>query len=135
MLQQIISSFVGSSEAGGLVQSLAAQGLSPEKAQAAVVATAEGAQQAVGDAGVGGLLALASDGDGPLGMLGGLLGGSAGASAGMSGPMVDQIASFVASKVGIDPAMAKKVVGMVLPKIIDLAKDKGGGGLLGGLLG
>ena len=135
MLEQILSSFMGSSEAGGLVQSLAAQGLSADKAQAAVAATAEGAQQAVREAGVGGLLALAADGDGPLGMLGGLLGGAS-TSAGMAGPMVDQIAAFVAGKVGIDPAMAKKVVGMVLPKIIDMAKGKSGaGGLLGGLLG
>ncbi len=134
MLEQVISSFMGSSDIGPLVQSLAARGLSPAKAQDAVAATAEGAKQAVGDAGVGGLLALASDGDGPLGMLGGLLGGGAIASAGMAGPMVDQIATFVAGKVGIDGATAKMVVGMVLPKIIEVAKSKGGG-LLGGLLG
>lgn len=136
MLDQIVSSFVGSSEAGALVKSLAAQGLSPEKATAAVTATAEGAKEAVGDAGVGGLLALVSDdGDGPLGALGGLLGGGSSTSGGMSGPMVDQIAGFVAGKVGIDAAMAKKVVGMVLPKLIELVRDKEGGGLLGGLGG
>ena len=136
MLVQIVSSFVGSSEAGGLAKSLAGLGLSPDKATAAVTATAQGAQQAVGDAGIGGLLALANnDDDGPLGALGGLLGGSSSTSSAMMGPMVDQIAAFVASKVGIDAAMAKKVVGMVLPKLIEVVKNKGGGGLLGGLLG
>ena len=146
MLEQIVSSFLGSSEAGGLVKSLTGLGLTPEKATAAVSATAEGTKAAVGDAGIGGLLALASDDGGPLsalggllggggGGLGGLLGGGGGAPTAMMGPMVDQIAGFVASKVGIDAAMAKKVVGMVLPKIIDVAKSKGGGGMLGGLLG
>ena len=61
MLEQIVSSFLGSSEAGGLVKSLTGLGLTPEKATAAVSATAEGTKAAVGDAGIGGLLALATE--------------------------------------------------------------------------
>lgn len=145
MLEQILSSFAGSSEAGSVVRSLVDSGLSPTKAQEAVVATAEGAKEAVGQGGIGALLSLAGGGGGGgglMGALGGMLGGGSGAAApaaggSFAGPIADQIAGFVAQKVGIDPSMARTVVNIALPKVIEFVKSKGGGlgGGLGGLLG
>jgi hypothetical protein len=135
MLQQVVSTFVNSPEAKVLAASFADLGLSPEQGTAAVAATAEGAQHAVGDAGLGGLLALVSDGHGPLSRLGELLGVGSVAPSGLSGPMVDQIAASVADRVGLSSSIAQRVVGRVLPRLIEAAQDVDDGGLLGGLLG
>ncbi len=135
MLQQVVSMFVTSPEAKTLAASFADLGLSPEQGTAAVAATAEGAAHAVGDAGLGGLLALVSDGHGPLSRLGELLGVGSVAPSGLSGPMVDQIAAAVAERVGLSSLVAQRVVGRVLPRLIEAAQDVDDGGLLGGLLG
>lgn len=135
MLQQVVSTFVNSPEAKALAASFGDLGLTLEQGTAAVTATAEGAEHAVGDAGLGGLLALVSDGHGPLSRLGELLGVGSVAPSGLSGPMVDQIAASVAGRVGLPPSVACRVVGRVLPKLIEAAQDVDDGGLLGGLLG
>jgi hypothetical protein len=135
MLQQVVSTFVSSPEAKALAASFADLGLSLEQGTDAVTATAEGAQTAVGDAGLGGLLALVSDGHGPFSRLGELLGVGSVAPSGLSGPMVDQIAASVAQRVGLQAPIAQRVVGRVLPKLIEAAQDVDDGGLLGGLLG
>lgn len=131
MLDQILASFAGSSDASALASKLLAEGLSPEKATEAVAATVEGAQGALGTAGPAALLGmLGGSGGGALGALGGLFGGGA-PSPTPSNPLADQIAAFVAAKVGIDVSTAKRVVDVVLPKLLELVKAKGAGGLLG----
>jgi hypothetical protein len=66
-------------------------------------------------------------GGGLGGLLGGLAGGApAGGGGGTTLPpqLVDSIAQIVSQKTGLQPAMAKTAVGVVLPKIIDFVKSK-----------
>src|SRR5689334_12870110 len=123
MLDQILASFTGSSEVGEIAQQLIGSGLSPAKAQDAVVATAEGTKQAVGAGGLPALLQMVGGGGGVMGALGGMLGGEAATG---TSALADKVAGFVAQRIGLDPQMAKLVVNLVLPKLLDYAKQHGG---------
>lgn len=140
MIEQLVGQFLGSQAGQSAVAELGAQGLSPQQANGAVTATAEGVAAQLGGGGganplgaFGALLgggggspfgALLGGGDGNLlGALGGLLdGGSTNAApggsnalAGLAGP----IGKFVAEKTGLAPALAQTVVSVVLPKVVE----------------
>ncbi|MFN7146642.1 MAG: hypothetical protein ACK4YP_22905 [Myxococcota bacterium] len=74
MIESILAQFAGSGEASTLLSQLQQQGLSPQQAQCALSATAEGAAQ---EARSGGLAGLLGGSGGVAGALGGLLGGGA----------------------------------------------------------
>lgn len=134
MIEGLVGQFLGSSQGANILSQLGAQGLTKEKAQEAVEATAEGA---VKNASVAGLdLSSLIGGTGGLGgiagkvggMLGGLLHGSPAATPGtpatgsplaaLTGP----VSEFVAKKTGLAPTMAQSVVNVVLPKILELVQ-------------
>lgn len=139
MLEQIVGQLLQSGAGAELLKTVQSQGLSADQATAALSATAEGALEQGG--GLGGLLSGAGGGD-LASMAAGFLGGGSAAPAGGSlAQFAPTIASFVAQKTGLAPAMAQTVVSLALPKIEELIKGglagskSGGGGLLGGLLG
>lgn len=141
MLDQIVGQLLQSGTGAELMKTVQAQGLSAEQATAALSATAEGALEHSG--GIAGLLGGGGGGGGGLAsMAAGLLGGNNAAPAGGSSlaHLAPTIASFVAQKTGLAPAMAQTIVSLALPKIEELIKggaagSKSGGGMLGGLLG
>ena len=151
MIEGLVQQFLGSGEASQVLGQLQQQGMSPQQAQHAVSATAEGTVQAaaqgnlgdlLGGGGLAGALGGLMGGGGGGGGLGGLLGGlgglaggapqgggspggSVGGSVGALPPqLVDGIATFVSQKTGLQPAMAKTAVNVVLPKIVDFVKSK-----------
>jgi len=137
MIEGLVQQFLGSGEASQVLGQLQQQGLTPQQAQGAVTATAEGTAQAAASGGLGDLLGGAGGlgaiggllGGGGGGGLGGLLGGLAGGApaAGGSGlppQLVDTIANVVSQKTGLPAATAKTAVNVVLPKIIDFVKSK-----------
>ncbi|MBX7196293.1 MAG: hypothetical protein K1X94_29845 [Sandaracinaceae bacterium] len=143
MIEGLVQQFLGSGEASQVLGQLQQQGMSPQQAQHAVSATAEGTVQAaaqgnlgdlLGGGGLAGALGGLMGGGGGGGGLGGLLGGlgglAGGAPAGAAGgsalppQLVDGIATFVSQKTGLQPAMAKTAVNVVLPKIVDFVKSK-----------
>jgi hypothetical protein len=140
MIEGLVQQFLGSGEASQVLGQLQQQGLSPQQAQGAVSATAEGAAQAATQGSLGDLLGggggLAGAlgglvGGGGGGGLGGLLGGLAGGAptpggSGLPPQLVDSIAQIVSQKTGLDPAMAKTAVNVVLPKVVDFVKSKMG---------
>lgn len=139
MLDQLVGQLLQSGTGAELMKTVQAQGLSADQAKAALTATAEGAIEQGG--GIGGLLGGAGGG-GLASMAAGLLGGSnAPAAGGSLAQLAPTIASFVAQKTGLAPAVAQTIVSLALPKIEELIKGgaagskSGGGGLLGGLLG
>lgn len=126
MLENIVSQFMQSGAGKDVLSQLKQRGLDGAQAQSAVSATAEGAMQQVSRGGVGG-------------MLGGLLGGAPAA-----GGIAAQVTQFVSQKTGLSPAIAQSVVGVALPKLLELIQGQAQapaagatpspGGLLGGLL-
>lgn len=142
MIEGLVQQFLGSGEAAQVLGQLQQQGLSPQQAQGAVTATANGVAQAASQGDLSSLLGSGA----ALGMLGSLLGGgqgggglggligalAGGAPAGQSAApagglppqIVDSIAGFVTEKTGLAQPMAKTVVGIVLPQIIDFVKSK-----------
>ena len=141
MIEGLVQQFLGSGEASQVLGQLQQQGLSPQQAQGAVSATAEGAAQAATQGNLGDLLG----GGGLAGALGGLMGGGGGGLGGLLGglagggapsatgggsslppQLVDSIAQIVSQKTGLQPAMAKTAVNVVLPKIVDFVKSKMG---------
>lgn len=127
MLETIVSQFMQSGAGKDVLSQLKQRGLDGAQAQSAVSATAEGAMQQVSRGGVGG-------------MLGGLLGGAPAGGAG--GGLAAQVTQFVSQKTGLSPAIAQSVVGVALPKLLELIQGQAPaagatpspGGLLGGLL-
>lgn len=132
MLDDLVKQFLGSGAGQQAVQQLEAQGLSPQQAQGAVQVTAEGAAQHLGSGGgIAGMLGSLGGGGGARGIagaLGGLAGGRGGkGKLALPPQVVDTIAQTIASKVGIHPGMAKTVVDVVLPKVLEFARSKMGG--------
>jgi hypothetical protein len=119
MVGDIVKQFMGSGDFQQVVSDLTSRGLSPDQARRTVEATAEGAAQHLGESG-GGLGGL-------LGKLGGLFGG--GGTGGLPANVVDEIANAVASRVGIDPTMAKMAVAAILPKLVAYVKGKASAGV------
>lgn len=132
MLENIVSQFMQSGAGKDVLSQLKQQGLEGAQAQSAISATAEGAMQQVSSGGIGG-------------MVGGLLGGAAPAQgAGAGAGIAAQVAQFVSQKTGLSPAIAQSVVGVALPKVLELIQGQAQppaagakpsiGGLLGGLI-
>lgn len=169
MLDMLVQQFVQSDAAKNTISQLVQQtSLSEQQAQTAVHATADTAAQEIaarasgqGGANDEGASALAGMlGGGALAGLGGALGGflaggAAGESRGqglgallLTPDLIDRVTTVVTSRTGLDPSIARTVVSMVLPKVIEYAQgflgggggsnsggSSGGGGILGGLLG
>jgi hypothetical protein len=138
MIENLVQQFMGSGAFGQAVDALKGQhGLDDQQARGAVQATAEGTAEAMksGGGGLGGLLGGLTGGGGLGGLAGMLGGGSAGGAGGLPPQLVDTVANFVAGRTGLDDTKARAVVAMVLPKVIDFAKSKFGGGKGGGLFG
>ncbi len=136
MIENLVQQFLGSGAFGQAVDALKGQhGLDDQQARGAVQATAEGTADAIkSGGGLGGLLGGLTGGGG-LGGLAGMLGGGGGGAGGLPPQLVDTVATFVAGRTGLDAGKARAVVGMVLPKVIEFAKSKFGGGKGGGLFG
>jgi hypothetical protein len=106
MFEDLIRQFIASGDGQKAVSELVAAGLTSEQAQGAVTATAESASKHL-DASA---------------LLGSILGG-----AGTPGrDVVDQVTNAVASRIGVDPAMARQVVDLLLPKLIAFVKGRVG---------
>lgn len=174
MLDMLVQQFINSDSARETISQLTHQtSLNEQEAQNAVHATADTAAQELaaratgqggqadeGAAAFGGML-----GGGALGGLGGALGGllaggAAGESRGqglgallLTPDLISRVTTVVASRTGLDEGIARTVVSLVLPKVVDYAQSflggggndpnaggsggssGGGGGILGGLLG
>jgi hypothetical protein len=141
MVSELVGQFLKSSDGSGLLQDLVSKGLSAQQATQAVTATAEGAVEHGGGAGLdlaglaGGLLGGAGGSGGLGGLLGGMLGGGAGGGAGgtsaAAGPLaalISPVSQFVAQKTGLAPAMAEMVVSAALPKLLALLTSATGVG-------
>ncbi len=133
MFDQLVGQFLQSGAGKDVLTQLGQKGIEGPAAQAALTATAEGAaQQAGGAGGIAGLLGglVGGSGGGAAGAVAGLLGGSGaaaapGAGGGMLAAMTGPVAQFVAQKTGLAPAMAQTVVGIALPKLLELIQGQG----------
>jgi hypothetical protein len=135
MLENLVGEFMGSGAFGQAVEALEAQhGLDDARARSAVGATAEGTAEAVkSGGGLGGLLGGLAGGGGLGGLLGKLGGG--GTSGGLPPQLVERVAAYVTGKTGLDASVARTVVHVVLPKVIEFAKGRPGSGRGSGLFG
>lgn len=123
MLEGIVKQLMSSSQGSDILSQLKQEGLSPDKAQEAVQATAEGAEKHGGAAGfdLGGLM---NGSQGNLGSVAGALGGMTGAGssgAGAVSKLTEPVTQFVKEK-GFPEGVAQKVVSVVLPKLLELVQ-------------
>jgi hypothetical protein len=126
MIDGFVKEFMSSSQGSNVLSQLDQEGLSPDKAQEAVQATAEGAMQHGGSAGLdlSGLLSGSEGGFGGIaGALGGMTGGAKGpaASSGALSKLTGPVTEFVAQK-GFPRGVAEKVVSVVLPKLLEMVR-------------
>jgi hypothetical protein len=122
MIENLVGQFMGSSVFTQSVETIQAQhGLNDLQARNAVQATVEGAAEELG--GGGGI-------SGIFGKITGLFGGAA--AGGTPPALIEKVVGFVTTKTGLDAGMAKNVVQLVLPKVMEFAKGiPGGKGLFG----
>lgn len=131
MVEELVAQFMKSGAGADLLAQLGQKGIDAGKAQSAVAATAQGAVEQLGQQ-AGGLGSLAGLGQ----LASGLLGGTGGApNGGALQSLVQPVSAFVASKTGLQPAMATMIVSAALPKLMELIQGKGGGAGASGALG
>jgi nucleoid DNA-binding protein len=119
MDNDLVKQFLDSGEANQLVRSLAQnQGLTPQQAQGAVKATAEGTATTIQEKGID----VNNLGAGMLGALAGAVG--LGKPGGLPPEIVQGITDKVSNMTGLSPATCSTVVNLVLPKVVEFMKGQ-----------
>ena len=123
MIEGLIKQFMGSSQGSSVMSELSKEGLSPDKAQEAVQATAEGALKHGGAAGID-LSNLLGGSGGVMGSVAGALGGmgkGASLTGGTVAKLTGPVTQFLEDK-GFPHGVAQKVVNVVLPRLMEMAQ-------------
>lgn len=126
MFDDLVRQFLGSDAATKTIQAVTTQQrLTPEQAQTAVRATAEGTGEALrsGNFDLGSLAGAIGGGGGVLGGIAQSLGLGQKQTGGLPSGLVQQVTDYVANKTGLSAGIAAAVVTMALPKVLEFAKN------------